>query len=103
LLNRYPYCPAAALRQAPFQTAFYTMTADEQPPQEVRNMTIDFEFVGEWESEDMQKAAVKRGLKSRQRRPWPFIPRPHIDQVRGKGFNRGNAGSEDRSADHPDP
>jgi hypothetical protein len=76
--------------------ASYKMTADEQLPQEARNMMIDFEFVGEWESEDMQKAGLKRHLKNKH-------CRPHIDQVRGKGFNRGNAGSEDRSADHPDP
>ena len=46
-------------------------------------MMIDFEFVGEWESEDMQKAGLKRHLKNKH-------CRPHIDQVRGKGFNRGN-------------
>jgi hypothetical protein len=76
--------------------ASYKMTADEQLPQEARNMMIDFEFVGEWESEDMQKAGLKRHLKNEH-------CRPHIDQVRGKGFNKGNAGSEDRSAGHPDP
>jgi hypothetical protein len=76
--------------------ASYKMTADEQLPQEARNMMIDFEFVGEWESENMRKAGLKRHLINEH-------CRLHIDQVRGKGFNRGNAGSEDRWADRPDP
>jgi len=44
------------------------MPADVQPPEEVRNMMIDFNFAGEWESEDMQKTGVKRRLKNKHRR-----------------------------------
>jgi hypothetical protein len=70
-LNRYPYREAAALGYAPFQTASYAMTADEPPPQEVRSMMIDLESGGEWKSEDIQKAGVKRHLRNKHRRPRP--------------------------------